>query len=273
MTLAVTCLLAGFAALQSKNSAAQDSSAGAQSNSGAAQSSPAPKPCSVIPDPDPCGTTPKPAGSQTTPSATDRFPFPGESTTPSAPGLGIGAPTAPDAPAASPTDAAKKFPFPGESSDKTPDSPDLPAAPTAGAPTSSSSSSSSSDDAAGDLPGDSPDLKDAGSEGSATPHGGHILHRAAPVVKTQTADERESEDLRVANYNLDSGNVQGAYLRAKDAVKTAPDDFEAHFALAETAARLGKKDEAIAEYNACLQLNPSDERKKDSDKALARLSK
>lgn len=214
----------------------------------------------------------------------ERFPFPASAPPgSSAPGFGIGAPKAPDAPAAdaapaaSPTDTLKKFPFPGEDSGVPSAAPGLPAAPEAGTSSSSSSSSSSnsssSDDGAGDLPGSSPDLKDAGSEGSATRSGGHILHRAAPVVKVQTPDERESEDLRVANYNLDSGNVQGAYLRAKDAVKTAPDDPEAHFALAETAAKLGKKDEAIAEYNACLKLDPSDERKKDSDKALARLSK
>lgn len=79
--------------------------------------------------------------------------------------------------------------------------------------------------------------------------------------------------MRVANFNLDSGNVPGAYMRARDAVKTAPDDPEAHFALAETAAKLGKKEEAIAEYKACLSLDPSDDRRKASDKALQRLSK
>lgn len=215
----------------------------------------------------------------------DKFPFPGSgaATSSSAPGLGLdvpavpGAPAAPDAPApnpqsgTSPADAAKKFPFPGESSGE-PKSPDLPGAPAAG---SSSSSSSSSSDTPGDLPGDdTPDLKDAGTEGSQTPRTGHILHRAAPAApKPQTADAREEEDLRVANFNLDSGNVRGAYVRAQDAVKTAPDDPEAHFALAEMAAKLGKKDEAIAEYNACLHLDPTDDRKKASTKALDRLTK
>jgi tetratricopeptide (TPR) repeat protein len=210
----------------------------------------------------------------------DKFPFPGSgaANSSSAPGLGLDAPAAPDAPAPnppsgpSPTDAAKKFPFPGESPAEPAASGDLPGAPAAG---SSSSSSSSSSDAPGDLPGDSsPDLKDAGSEGSQTRPSGHILHRAAPAApKPQTADEREEEDLRVANFNLDRGNVPGAYMRARDAVKTAPDDPEAHFALAETAAKLGKKDEAIAEYNACLKLDPPEDRKKDSTKALARLAK
>jgi tetratricopeptide (TPR) repeat protein len=204
----------------------------------------------------------------------DKFPFPGSSAadSSSATGPGIGAPDAPaasTAPTTSPADTTKKFPFPGEDSSGSSASPDLPAAPGA----SASSSSSSSDDVSGDTSG-APDLKDAGSEGSQTRPSGHILHRAAPPApKPQTADEREEEDLRVANFNLDSGNVRGAYLRTQDAVKTAPDDPEAHFALAEMAAKLGKKDEAIAEYNACLKLDPSDDRKKDSEKALARLSK
>lgn len=151
----------------------------------------------------------------------------------------------------------------------------MPAAPAAAASSSSSSSSSSNSDNPNPFgDSDSPDLKDAGSEGAQPRPGGHILHRAAPPApKPQTADEREAEDLRVANFNLDSGNMRGAYLRAQDAVRTAPDDPEAHFALAEMAAKLGKKDEAIAEYKACLTLDPSGDRKRASEKALERLSK
>ncbi len=55
-------------------------------------------------------------------------------------------------------------------------------------------------------------------------------------------------------------------------MKTDPSDPDAHFALAEIAAKLGKKDEAIAEYNACLKNDPSDKEIKDSRKALARLA-
>jgi len=244
-------------------------------SAGTKPAAPDPKPCSVIPDPDPCGTTPKPAGSQSAPSAADRFPFPGEPSANSAPG--IGAPSAPNAPASAsqPADTATRFPFPGEGSGSA-TAPDMPATPS---PADASSSSSSSSSSSGDNPnpfGDaaSPDLKDAGSEGTQTRPSGHILHRAPPPApKPQTAAEREEEDLRVANFNLDSGNVPGAYMRARDAVKTAPDDPEAHFALAETAAKLGKKEEAIAEYKACLSLDPSDDRRKASDKALQRLSK
>ena len=281
--MACLCLLAGLSgAAVAQTTDAPPQSSSARPGAGTQQPSSGPKPCSVIPDPDPCAAgTVKPASSsgfQSAPSAADKFPFPGSDAATSSSAPGIGSPTAPEAPAASsapvtpPTDASKKFPFPGEAPSQT-SSPDLPAASAAGAASSSSSSSSSSDDASGDLSG-SPDLTDAGTEGSQTPRGGHILHRAAPAApKPQTTGEREEEDLRVANFNLDGGNVRGAYLRAQDAVKTAPDDPEAHFALAETAAKLGKKDEAIAEYNACLKLDPSDERKRDSDKALARLTK
>jgi len=116
-------------------------------------------------------------------------------------------------------------------------------------------------------------LKDTGSEGSQSRPAGHILHRAAPKVKVQTADDREAEDLDVAKFYLDSGDLNGAYLRMQDAVKTVPDDPDAHFALAELAQKLGRKEEAIAEYNACLKLDPTDKEKKDSTKALARLAK
>ncbi len=112
-------------------------------------------------------------------------------------------------------------------------------------------------------------MKDTGSEG--TP-GRHLLHRVNPVAtKLQTADEREAEDLSVAKFYTDSGDLRGAYLRSQDAVKTAPDDPDAHFALAEIAQKLEKRDEAITEYNACLKLDPPEKEAKDARKALARL--
>ena len=243
---------------------------------GYAQSKPSsgPAPCSVTPQPDPCGTAPAPAGK---PSATEKFPFPG---TPSAPDAGTpsisGVPQAPDAPAASSgsISADKKFPFPGDAS-----KPD--ASGSTGASSSSSSSSSSSNDdgtptdpnASGATPSDStPALKDKGSEGTSATPGRHILHRVNPVgTKLQTPDEREQEDLDVAHFYVQSGDLQGAYLRSQDAVKTAPDDPDAHFALAEIAQKLNKRDEAIVEFNAVLKLDATDKQVKDARRALARL--
>jgi hypothetical protein len=240
--------------------------------SGRAQSAPAsnPAPCSVVPQPDPCGS--KPADK---PDAAKKFPFPGEpggtstnAPDASAPSLS-GVPAAPDT--SSPqSGATKKFPFPGESKD---------AAPSVGA-SGSSSSSSSGDDALPVDPGANPDgsgapgaggagLKDKGSEGTS---GRHLLHRVNPVgTKLLTADQREAEDLDVAQTYIDQGDLQGAYMRRQDAVKTVPDDPVAHFALAEIALKLNKRDEAIAEYNACLKLDPVDKQAKAARKALARL--
>ena len=90
-------------------------------------------------------------------------------------------------------------------------------------------------------------------------------------TKLQSPDEREQEDLDVAHFYIQSGDLQGAYLRSQDAVKTAPDDPDAHFALAEIALKLNKKDVAVAEYNACLKLDPTENEMKDARKALARL--
>ena len=234
-----------------------------------AQSKPAsnPAPCSVEPQPDPCGTTPAPSSK---PSTKEKFPFPGEvggTPDPALPSIS-GAPQTPDAAGATSSPAPKSFPFPGDAS-----KPDA----STGA---SSSSSSSGDDAtpidpsasSDSQPGATPGLKDEGSEGKPATPGRHILHRVNPVgTKLQTNDEREQEDLDVAHFYVQSGDLQGAYLRSQDAVKIAPDDADAHFALAEIAMKLNKRDEAIAEYNACLKLDPSEKQAKDARKALARL--
>jgi tetratricopeptide (TPR) repeat protein len=198
-----------------------------------------------------------------------KFPFPGEGGASPSPIPSSGTPNlsgVPDAPEAPSAPAAKKeFPFPGDASK--PDAAD----PDAG----SSSSSSSSDGTPGlDANGNpvSPALQDKGSEGAATTPGRHILHRVNPIgTKLQSPDERESEDLDIAHFYISTGDLQGAYLRSQDAVKIAPDDADAHFLLAETALKLNKKDEAIAEYNACLKLDPVEKEAKDARKALARL--
>jgi Tfp pilus assembly protein PilF len=70
---------------------------------------------------------------------------------------------------------------------------------------------------------------------------------------------------------MNDENYQGAYLRAKDAVQVQPDYSAAHFALAEIAQKMKKKDEAIAEYQAYLKLDPDGEKSKSAKKALADL--
>jgi hypothetical protein len=263
----------------------------------AAQSAPAasplpktsggPAPCSVTPQPVPCGTTPAATGK---PSTAEQFPFPeegsgggsGASLTPyGAPAKPSEVPQAPDAPGATPAAAsgaasaaktAAQFPFP-EEENKSAASGSAEARAADNSSSSSSSSSISGDDAAdpdakADGSTDAAGLKDKGSEGTQSRH---LLHRVDPVTKPQTPDEREAEDLSVAKFYTDTGNLQGAYLRSQDAVKTTPDDPNAHFALAEAALKLDKRDEAIAEYNACLKLDPVDKMAKQARKALERL--
>jgi Tetratricopeptide repeat len=232
---------------------------------------PNPAPCTVAPQPVPCSATPAPAKQDNA----NKFPFPGEngstgdastppaSTTP--PNSDSAVPQAPGAAA----DPAKKssgadFPFPGEPGSSGSGS-------SSSGSGSSSSSSSSGDDTAPADP-DASGLQDKGSEGSQTPQGRRLLHRVNPIgTKLQSPEEREAEDLDVLHFYTQTGDLKGAYLRGQDAVKTAPDDPDAHFALAGAALKLSKRDEAIAEFNACLKLDPDEKEARAARKELARL--
>jgi hypothetical protein len=193
--------------------------------------------------PPPCAP---PASDSQKPSAAEQFPFPGEPAKPAA---------APDSPAPSDSkgSAADEHPFP------TTPAPRLP-----GDDSSSSSSSSSSSDS--DNPSDAaPSPKDEGTEGTS-------VHRKLPKPKkVQTDDERVDEDITVAKFYMNDENFAGAYLRAKDAVKVQPDYSLAHFTLAQVAQKMKKKDEAIAEFQTYLKLDPNGEKMKDAEKALAEL--
>jgi tetratricopeptide (TPR) repeat protein len=197
-------------------------------------------------------------------SVSEQFPFPGEQ--PEA--------KAPASPAQAPGDASQgsksvkdQFPYPGET-------PDLPAAGSAKANKGAAnagfdgeSSSSSSADAPPDGDG-KPALKDEGTEGT-TARGRRRLR--PPAQKILSDDERVEEDLSVAHFYQQAGNLTGAYLRTKDAVKIQPQAADAHLALAEVAQKLGKKDEAIAEYTKYLELDPDGDGAKAAKKGLERL--
>lgn len=130
---------------------------------------------------------------------------------------------------------------------------------------SSSSSSSSSSSAGDDAPSDagSPPLDDR----SDNP-GVSIRRRLPKVQKLQSDEDRAAEDLNVAKFYEQSGDLNAAYLRTRDAVKYQPSDPEAHFALARIAQKLNKRDEAVAEYNAYLRLAPDGLQIKQAQKAL-----
>jgi hypothetical protein len=215
-----------------------------------AQTSPAqntpPPPC---PDPNQTQTQttkpcPPPAPDAKKPSAAEQFPFPGTPSKSAPP---------PDSPSTTttPKSAAEEHPFPTEPAPKLPGD------------DSSSSSSGSANTPDPDVP--DTDMPKPGEEGSS-------VHRKLPKVKrVQTDDERVDEDLKVARFYMRDDNLPGAYLRAKDAVKVQPEYSETHFTLAEIAQKMKKKEEAVAEYQAYLKLDPEGEKAKAAQKALDEL--
>jgi hypothetical protein len=233
---------------------------------------PAPPPCSppnqtsaktpdqATPLTKPC-TPPDPAAKK--PSAAEQFPFPGQASKPTQPGNppDSPSPSTPDSPSpaspktTTPSDAADQHPFPTQPPPKLPGD-------------DSSSSSSSGGDDPTPAPTDDPTAKGDPSN----PPEGTSVHRKLPKVKrVQTDDERVDEDLSVAKFYLRDENYQGAYLRAKDAVNIQPEYSTAHFALAEIAQKMKKKDEAVAEFQTYLKLDPEGEKAKAAKKALAEL--
>jgi Tfp pilus assembly protein PilF len=70
---------------------------------------------------------------------------------------------------------------------------------------------------------------------------------------------------------MNDENFQGAYLRAQDAVRVQPDYSATHFALAVIAQKMKKKDEAIAEFQTYLKLDPDGDKAKAARKALDEL--
>jgi hypothetical protein len=194
---------------------------------------------------------PPPAPAAKKPSTAEQFPFPGEPAKPAKP---ANPPDSPN-PTTKPSDAATQHPFPTQTPPKLPGD-------------DSSSSSSSSDDPNA-TPDDNPTAK--GGDPSNPPEGTSV-HRKLPKVKrVQTDDERVDEDLSVAKFYYNDENYQGAYLRVKDAITVQPDYSAAHFTLAEIAQKMKKKDEAIAEYQTYLKLDPDGEKAKAAKKALDEL--
>jgi hypothetical protein len=211
-----------------------------------AQSAPPPlTPCPAPGQPGkPC---PAPPPDTSKPSTAQQFPFPGEPSKPAPP------PNSPTPSTTTPPSAADQNPFP------TAPPPKMPGDDSNGS--SSSGSSSSSDSHRSDDSNNTPDLP-PGTEGTS-------VHRKLPKVKkVQTDDERVDEDIYVAKFYMNDENLQGAYLRARDAVKLQPDYSLTHFTLGTVAQKMKKKDEAIAEFKTYLKLDPEGEKAKDAQRAL-----
>lgn len=226
-----------------------------------APATPTQKPCTTNPCPTP------PAEKKAPAQPAQEFPYPGEPAKQAPPKQSPpkqvdqlpsnlpASPDAHDAPGAPPASPSKLFPYPGEA-------PQPGESSSVSSPDSSSSSSSSSGDSNTNADPDIPAAESA----EKSPR------RRLPKVKNLQSDEdRATEDVTVARYYLDRGNWNAAYLRSKDAVKHQPSDPDAHLLLAESALKLQKRDEAIAEYNALFKLDASDDQLKSARKALAHL--
>jgi tetratricopeptide (TPR) repeat protein len=193
--------------------------------------------------------------------ASQQFPFPGEPATPIQDGSNPNAPEKPAAPSKPPS-AADQYPFPGSA-------PPMPGSSSSSSSSSSSDGSSSSADDPNDTPAPAdsrPPLDDKGDNPRAA-----VRRKLPKVTKLQSDDERAAEDLDVAKFYEQSGDLNAAYLRARDAVKLQPSDPDAHFVLGHLAQKLNKRDEAIAEYNSYLQLEPDGQKIKQTRKALSQL--
>lgn len=215
-------------------------------------------------------------------TAPKSFPFPGETqeqapnpssvSTPSQ-SPNNGPTNAPQSSTPAPADApaGSRFPFPGEQDKPASSSSSSSPLGDAGSSGSGSSSSSSSDE---DPFGDSNSGLPAGDDDPAAKAAAkrRAEKRRLAGSKPQTQDEREAEDLQVGSFYMDGENYRGAYLRAKDAVTYGSDDPEAHFLLAESARKLGKLDEALAEYRKCLTLDPIPKTKKAAEKAIKEMA-
>jgi hypothetical protein len=183
------------------------------------------------------------------PSTIQQFPFPGEPSKSTAPAIdSLDTP----APASQRKSAADEHPFP------TGATPDLP-----GSDPSSSSSSSSNDSSSNADPDAAPKPPSADSKS--------VRKRLPKVEKVQSPEDRAAEDLSVAKFYEGRGNLNAAYLRTKDAVTVQPDDPETHYALAEIARKMQKREEAIAEFNTYLKLDPDGLNIKAARKALSQL--
>ncbi|HEY6412237.1 MAG TPA: tetratricopeptide repeat protein [Edaphobacter sp.] len=187
------------------------------------------------------------------PSTAEQFPFPGEPSKPAA--SSSDSPDAP-APASSRKSAAEEHPFPSDAP---------PALPGSDSSSSSSSSSDSSSSADPDAPPPSAPWADQ-------PASTRSNRRKLPKVeKIQSPEDRAAEDLTIAKFYEGRGNLNAAYLRTKDAVQVQPDDPEAHFALAQIAQKMQKREEAIAEFSTYLKLDPDGLNIKAARKALSQL--
>ena len=79
------------------------------------------------------------------------------------------------------------------------------------------------------------------------------------------------EEVAIGKMYMQSENYKGAYIRYKEALSLDPDSADAAFGIAETARKMNQTQEAITNYQLCLDLDPTGPRSKASRKALSQL--
>jgi tetratricopeptide (TPR) repeat protein len=82
---------------------------------------------------------------------------------------------------------------------------------------------------------------------------------------------RSKKDTEVGRFYLTTGNLQGALTRFQDASASDPTNIDAIFGLAEAQRMLGKKADAVREYQMYLDIVPNGPRAKEAIKALKTL--
>ncbi len=87
-------------------------------------------------------------------------------------------------------------------------------------------------------------------------------------VGSLSATARAKKDVEVGKFYLGTGDDQGAYTRFADAGKMDPSNVDAIFGLAEAARHLQRTQEAIANYQLFLEIEPDGSRAKLARKAL-----
>lgn len=215
------------------------------------------------------------SGSSSQPqSMHDQFPFPTEDSKHG--GDAEGTPSAPPAQAANPNGLPQMptdpVPDPPASSEKPMHIPrnsdDAAGSSSSGSSSSSSGSSSSSSDDDSDV---APTTEAPNAPVKAAPLKNYGAKDSIEVIREKLDKTRVPDDIKVGKYYMDTGNTQGAYLRFKDAVSYDPEDPDARFYLAEAASKLKHRDEAVANYQECLKLDPGGDHDKASRRALTEL--
>ena len=169
-----------------------------------------------------------------------------------------------------PPAAADDNPFPEDISRKAAEAakqqqeakPDAPASPVTPEPPAAGESSSSS--------GYKP-LDDDDAAAPATPERRKLHLDGESAIGTPHADRIALRDEEIADLYFKDGNYAGALSRYAEALHFVPDDEAAAFGVAESARKLGKRDQAVEAYKTYLKLAPQGKKAKQARKAIAEL--